>query len=542
MFGAGASRGLGVPTWRELIRRVAEDDSVRGVGLIGTQESDPLPTAANVLFHHFRQNIYDAVFREVGSPDLTERMITKRWREIVHRALYVDVPNEDEELTLKDSVYGPFLDIIGSSPLTVNYNFDDAIERLFRLRRKQELTARHKAGGSELTEKGYESVVDPRLVFRRSDGNILHINGFLPQNVLENVEGPLILNDISFADQLIDSIAGAYSTLLHFLTKHSFLLVGLSLEDETLRHLLRQNSTLNPGHFHYRIHHVAVSGEPEGADALANSHFDTFNLITLYLTTSEIAALGKLISAREEDLNRLARGANIQTFYTFYLAGVPGAGKTTNFRHFASLVAFDEWYEERLPLMSIPFRDLSAAERDEVDDWVASQIKLKNEALRRQQSHPGIGINIIDRCPPDAICFTEPPQWAAKAASIKEAIANKDEHATIVPGCVILLTGDPRELLYRAKARDRQTTATEDEMRWQQEALKLIYAGSRGGVEGTVRLSTVGLSVREVVHSVARVIHDQREYKVTPLQRRVDGFASGLIAPPSWTPKSRRGR
>lgn len=530
MYGAGASMDLGFPPWSTLIERIAGSDEVLGQGIIGTSNSDPLPMAAQVLFHHFRAQVFDKLVAETGSRELAERMAIKQWRDIVHAALYRDVPDEDEEFATRDTAYGEFLDVILSSPLTVNYNFDDAIERL--IGRRTRLRAR---AGDRGDGRGYESVVDPRLVLRRAEGNILHINGFLPQNQLEAVEGPLVLNEISFEDQLIDSIAGAYSTLLHFLTKHTFLLIGLSLADETLRHLLRQNSILNPGHFHYRVHHVSRPEDVTGGDALARSHFETFNLVTLYLTSDEIGALGKLISAKSTELTALARRSGVRTSFTYYLAGVPGAGKTTSFKHFSSLVALDEWFEERLEPMSKPFPELDEQERREIDDWVLTQIRLKNQALSDQGKSPGIGLYIVDRCPPDAIGFTDPELWADKAASVRDAIGNGEERAPIVPGTVLLLLGDPEELLYRAKARNRQTSATNAQMTWQQDALRRIYSGVDDRVSGTVEIATRGMSVRAVVQHIARIVHLD-SYVEADLQARVVGFAEGTLSPPCSDP------
>ncbi len=534
MFGAGAGLDLGFPSWTKLIERIADHPEVLGAGLVGARDGDPLPTAAQVLFHHFRARVYEGVFDEVGNQDLADRLIHRQWRSIVHEALYKDVPESADELAARDVVYTHLLDVITSSPLTVTYNFDDSIERL-PLRRAKDMG--HTSSG-RLDEEGlggrdFESLVDPRLVFRRAEGNILHINGYLPSNVLETVEGPMVLNEISFADQLIDSISGAYSTLLHFLTKHTFLLVGLSLNDETLRHLLRQNSILNPGHYHYRVHHVSTPGAPKDGEALTASYFETFNLITLFLTTEEISALGKLVTAPAAELRRVAGEIGAETFFTFYLAGVPGAGKTTTFRHFSSLVAYDEWFEPRIAPLAKPFWTLSDDEKDQVDTWVARQIKLKNIALDTQSHVPGIGINIIDRCPPDAIAFTEPPLWNEKAASIRASIANGKKGLSIVAGTVIFLAGEPRELMYRAKARNRQDKVDEAGMLWQQRALELIYAGDdpQDRVPGVAIVDTRSLSVRAVTQFVGRIIFLD-DYVASDLQARVDGFASSSLSLP----------
>ena len=506
-----------MPRWPSLMERLA--DAVQGKGLVGTGKDDPLPTAAQVLFQHYRATEIAGIKEEAGTAHLAEKIVQARWKRIVHGCLYQDVPRDVDELHEKDSVYKHYLPIIETSPITVNYNFDDTIERLLQRRRVRD------ESGTKPRE--YDSVVDSRLVFRRSTGNILHVNGYLPMNLLEGIEGPLVLNEVSFEDQLIDSIGGSFATLLHYLTKHTFLFIGLSLEDETLRHLLRQNAILNPGHYHYRIYWVPDSDSVAPSTlALTESHFEAYNLVTLFMDSEDIAALGSVLTMQDKDLKHHANHEGIQLFYTYYLAGVPGAGKTTTFRHLASLTAHDEWVEERLELMSKPWNQLTPVEEQEVDEWVERQVQLKNHNLRYQAASPGIGINIIDRCPPDALAFGEASTWQDKAQRLIRSIANGRERATVEPGQVLLLEGEPKELLYRAKARDRQTTATVEFTRRLQEATVLVYAGEERDVPGVSVITTEGLTVREVVKEVSRTIFLE-DYRPCDLQGRLEWFASG---------------
>jgi hypothetical protein len=539
IFGAGASAGLGFPKWDELVSRIHDHPQVNGHAdacrqpvLVGADSLESLPTATQVLFEHFRQQRHEAASTVSKDHRHVDQLVRAEWRSIVHEALYRDAPWTEDGLLERDKLYQHFLAVIRKSPLTVTYNFDDSIERLLLHCR----TSAEKEKG-----RGFDVVVDGRLPFRARIGNVFHPNGYLPLNRLEGVGDYLALADSDFADQLTSNMTGAYSTLLHNLTKYTFLLVGVSLQDETLRHILHQNALMNPGHYHYRVHYVHDADDLCDSDftALADAHFDTYNLVTLPLTGDEIAGLGDLLSMEARDLREAAGRRGIGVFYSYYLTGVPGAGKTSCFRHLSSLVAHDEWHDERLGLLSKAWPDLPPDERETVDEWIARQVCLKNLNLANDALDPGIGINIVDRCPLDAITFTDPDEWAQKAAALFVAIADEFSRRSIVPGQVIVITGDPKELRVRALSRDRQSGISEAEMAWQQDATLRVYGTHRPG--GAIEVNCRGLSIQEAVRAVARIVFVD-DYAMCDLQQRLLKYKSGRLRPPKEGPlrKARR--
>jgi len=119
---------------------------------------------------------------------------------------------------------------------------------------------------------------------------IYHPNGFVPRNDAEPESDGLVFCEDEFSDQLIKSIAGRYASLLHFFSKYTCLLIGLSLNDATLKYLLRHNAQLNRGDFHYYIVY-----EKDGAttpDAVRTTIFqancELHNLISVLMTGQEI--------------------------------------------------------------------------------------------------------------------------------------------------------------------------------------------------------------------------------------------------------------
>jgi hypothetical protein len=517
-FGAGASRPLGFPNWSELIDRVKNHPAIDGVGLAGTEKGDPLPTAAQVLLERFDRRGRAAIKQEIGDHGMIHDLVEARWRRIVQECLYKTAPADDVKLQQHDGVYKYFINVVKDSPITVNYNFDDTLERLL-LHLRSDIERRER--------RGFEVVVDPTLPFRLKKGNILHINGFLPTNPLESVGERIVFAEGAFADQLVQTARGANATLLHFLTKCTFLLIGLSLQDENLRHLLRLNAIMNPGHFHYRVHFVEDRSAFDRSKAaeLAEAHFRNFNLITLFLDASEQAGLGSLLS--RHDLLDEAKRLGAELYYTIYLAGVPGAGKTTCFTHLSSLVAHDEWLEERIPEMSAPPGTLSPDEIARIDDWVLRQVGLKNRTLVKQRDNPGIGINIVDRCPLDALSFTlDPKKWRDKAAALRTAIADGMAQRPVHPGSVLLLVGDPRDLRVRAFKRNRQTDASVRWFQWLQDATCLVYKG-----KGVTRIDVSGMSIPDMVHRVAEAVF-RDDYAAYNLDRRLRSFELGKAPVP----------
>lgn len=521
MFGAGASLSVGIPVWTELVNRISSHSKVVGKDLVGTDAASPLPTAAQVLFEKYVLDNKGAIGHRhnTTSHRLFPQMMEAEWRSVIQECMYQSVPEDPSDLKDIDEVYKHFLPIIRQSRITVTYNFDDTVERLL-------LHDRGPSGG--VSPRGFQVMTDARLPFRLRKGNIFHVNGFLPRNPLEGVGEGLVFSEGEFADQLLDTVRGANATLTHYLTKNTFLLVGLSLNDENLRHLLRLNAVLNPGHYHYRIHHVddMATFDEKKARHLANAHFTNFNLITLFLDSIGIAAFGQILGRDLKDIYQQAERQDVVVSYVYYLAGVPGVGKTTSFKHLSSLVAHDEWLDERPVEMSKPFNKLTLAERQLVDTWVAEQVKNKNRIIQEEKNQ-GVGISIVDRCPLDAITFTrEPSKWADKAKSLRSEICDGAARRPVQSGHVIVLAGDPKDVRMRALVRNRQSGASVEYFQWLQDATKFVYTGRTNSVKGASIVDVSGLTIAEVLKSVANVIF-RDEYVECRLDSRLAAYENG---------------
>jgi hypothetical protein len=78
---------------------------------------------------------------------LCEQEIRTEWMKIIHGALYDRVFPNTREKRIRQHRYIPaFLDIIKKAPMTVNYNFDDTLEKLLMFSRNEE---------EKVTTRGY---------------------------------------------------------------------------------------------------------------------------------------------------------------------------------------------------------------------------------------------------------------------------------------------------------------------------------------------------------------------------------------------------
>jgi len=438
--------------------------------------------------------------------------IRRDWQKLVRDCLYEDVDLKSKVASIHPYIKSYLRLITRPAQLTVNYNFDDTIERLI----DQEL-------GSKGDQRHYETVWDACTQLPTDRAVIYHPNGFLPSNLLENPSEHLVFGEDSFADQLIESMAGHYSSLLHHLFKNTCVFIGISLDDGTLKHLLRQSARFNPGHYHY---FVAYVDDPRKVDverqkAIRAANFDIYNLVTLFLTSKEIAGLGELIGASGADYENAAEEVGANSKFHYYLCGAVGAGKTTTLNYLRSLSTHDEWLEPRPPILGKPHTKLTKKQRDQADEWISGQFARKNLKLRNSND----GIHIVDRSPLDPVAFTPPSQWGERAKALVRAISPGRSSRRVQKGHVIFLDNEPRDLVIRNSNRFRE--GDEPYLKGQQETLKYLYG------QGAVSVLDVrGLSTHQVVKRVAQLIHLEG-YAPSDLDALLNAVAKGAIKAPT---------
>src|SRR4051794_17456270 len=223
IFGAGASKALGFPNWDGLVSRVAKQEAVQAEEVLSRASTIEPPRSlaalTHMMFDHYRARKLDGAGLDTSVPLIQEQRIKSDWLRIIHCELYRDVPKtaEDRQKSIEAHPYlKSFLDLIKDSPLTVNYNFDDTIEKLLMFSRTEE---------EQSTTRGYETIDKPNAQFQKPTGVVYHPNGFLPSRFDDGASADLVFDSDGFQDQLISAANGRYVHLSNYLSRNTCLLI-----------------------------------------------------------------------------------------------------------------------------------------------------------------------------------------------------------------------------------------------------------------------------------------------------------------------------
>ncbi|MGV8041440.1 MAG: SIR2 family protein [Thermoanaerobaculaceae bacterium] len=509
VFGAGASSDFGFPCWEELIQRIAKHPDVDAPNLLDPRAVNS--SRSQLLFNSYRSKVLGRPENKGQSASRKEMIVKAGWQKIVHEVLYRDVPENIDDLQNRDQYLHELLPTIKRSRITINYNFDDTLERFLAAARSED---------ERTTRRGFTTEWRPFIQPTPQGTVVYHPNGFLPRRLDMQPSDDLVFLEDAFADQLIDSMAGQYASLTSHLSQNTCLLVGLSLSDATLKHLLRQNARLNPGHVHYYLAHVEEGRERNEwqESAVVEANFEVYNLITLFLDALETAAIGRLLSMEEEAFVELCAEVGVASSYRYFLVGPVSVGKSTTLSHFRCLRTYDEWLEERpLGMERDPAKLDNTAVLNAIDSWVAHQWGLKNKVLLRAR----LGITLVDRGPLDAFAFGPRDGWRDKAELTLAEIRGKMAGRRLCSGHVILMTGEFETIANRAIARHRDTSATR--LREEATILGEVY---RIGQPGTSSVDIQDLGKCQVAKQVARIVY-RTPYTEAPLDEWLVALAQG---------------
>lgn len=490
VFGAGTSLQLGFPNWKDLLNNIASSCTSLNSSNVPSQ-----PSLAQCLFQAFLNRYMDNKNIELHPTKEQNAEIKSRWTKLVIEKLYENVPEHIDQLQKKSNYLIKFLPIIKNTTLTVNYNFDDSIQRLLNAYRTDD---EKKRGSSYRTDWR----ADPQIYSQHAV--IYHPNGYLPKpsHKCGKPSDSIILLDDAFGDQLIQSMAGKYTYLVNHYAQNTCLLVGLSLDDTTLQNILRRNAVTHPGHVHYYVRYMkkGESLSEKEETTITHANFETYNLVTLFLGDDEINLIAELIHMDEKDFADLCDEVGARQKYVYYLTGCVAAGKSTSVSYFRSLSIHDEWIEEMPDDMDKDPSLAKASNIEKIDKFVAEQWKKKNAVLLKSN-----GIIIVDRCQLDAFGFTKRDKWKDKAQFLYNIIFPDCSTYKFQRGMIIMLINTPEELEARAVANLRGTN--KDLLRQQQELLLECYK-KRNGI---IHIDCSGMTKADVAKLISRIIH-MKEY------------------------------
>ncbi len=491
VFGAGISKDLGFPDWSGLIEGIASHPDINGKDIYDSAKKWSNTTSiTQLLFQHFKQRKLKELEATYSSVAYREKRVLSEWREAVHEVLFAKAAVDRKNKVDSHPYLKEFIQLINKTEFSVNYNFDDTLE--FMLSQPEWNTPSGKG-------KSYQAVWNPYMQFRDGTAVIYHPNGYLPGDKNLQQSETLVFSEESFSDQLIESMSGKLSSLLHLFTKKTCLFVGLSLDDNTLKHLLRQASSICPGNFHYFIRYTRDKDSltDDEKQAIFNANFEVYNLITLFLNSEEVSQLAQLVTLNPDEFKTKAEITGVDIKFNYYLVGTVGSGKSTVLSHFGNLKLFEEWMEERPSELAKPFNKLDKKELKKVDGWVDSQFYKKNLALLGETE----GLHLIDRTPLDPITFSqETSEMTERAKSMALAISPGMSNYRIDIGQVLFLKSEISELQNRLLSK-RKTSWDEKTLEELQDRTVKLYNASQ-----LTEIENIARPIETVVKAIARTI------------------------------------
>lgn len=513
IFGSGIGKPLKFPDWEDLVGAIARHPEINAnLEHYRARGGGSQPNVSQRLFQRFKHRRLNPKGASIDIHDKFHSDIQSNWNRIIREALYGKKPAKTETLLDRDVYLKEFLPVIKNTKLTVNYNFDDTLERFMAHNRTPE---------ERKITRGSRTIWSPDVQLWAQNAVIYHPNGFLPSTKSERQSDDVIFLEDSFGDQLINSTAGHYSVLPYHLAQNTCLLIGLSLEDATLKHLLRKSAQHHPGHVHYYVkwtkpgERLSTVQQQEIRDA----NFEVYNLVTLFLNDEEIAALGSLLSADESEIRSLGDQWGLPSSYYYFLTGSVCAGKSTTVAHFRSLSTHDEWLDPKVEGMERDPRKVSATSKiKEIDEFVVQQWNQKNAVLAAAKA----GIHIIDRSPLDAFAFTPENEWKTKAKYTRRKVT--PDNLTLVKGMVLLLTGNPSVMAIRATR--LQKDVTPELLDYRQALLRRVF--EPGKLDGVIEVNTCEKNPAWVAKEVGRIIHLE-DYRPLNLSARLAEIISGSL-------------
>jgi len=515
VLGAGIGVKIGFPNWHDLLVRIAEHPKVNGSHLLKGKSGKT--ATAQILFQLFKENQLlntksQEIYARYGNLE-----IHREWKKTILDVLYVGTSDNPEDWLKAEPYLKELVDVIReSNVMTVTYNFDDTIERLIR-DTSPDIGRRKCTTVWDFTVQGEISNQLERPV-------IYHPNGFLARDK-KTISPQMVLLDDSFEDQLVDSFTGHYNALNFHYSSKTCLLLGISLEDRTLKHMLRMNARKHCGHVHYLVQHLADDFEYtednlKYLEMEKNANFETYNLYTLHLTSQEIGdLLGLMRMPPSQFISQVA--PKVAKKRRFFVMGCVSVGKSTTVSQFKSLGIISEWTKDMPEEMTKAPSMLSEEREQIIDEWVAEEVALKNVILDNQDS---ISLTVIDRTPIDAFAFIQDKGdetnnlWQRKAELFKEKLG----HQTLVGGKIIFLKADAEEIYNRTLQKVRQYS--EDDLDNQQEAfLSLIKIFAEKNSASVEFVDVTNKTAEQVAKEVAKIIY-YNEYEEVGFQSILDAI------------------
>ena len=315
----------------------------------------------------------------------------------------------------------------------------------------------------------------PRTIEKQNATTIFHINGYLPRIARKKRSEKLIFTENSFADALISANTPEFYRTLSHLSNHTNLIIGHSLEDASLKNLLRSLRNRNPSQLNYMFHWM--TGPDQLSDNVREDLFDVnlevYNLITIFVTSENIAQIFDLLN--QENItnfkHELGEIGVTKTKFPNYVVSPVAGGKTSAIEHLRHFETYEEWLEPGPPELYKSHTSLDDEERSTINSWVIGQLSKKNTVLK----HAKLGFFFMDRGPLDALVFSKNKEERKKKAQELHGKFKGDN--CLEEAQVFFVSASGEELVSRNLRRGRlpEDGGDKDYLEKQSEDLKSLY-------------------------------------------------------------------
>lgn len=461
--GAGISIDAGVPSWTGLLDRLAEKPKELATDFAAHKSRGLHPEyLGQILFHRHRDALAHGV-----AVDIREATVNQGWATAIHEAIYRDVSEDISSVLVKHPFLKPLRDLAREVSLVINFNFDDLLA---------DALGDGLLPGAGVNSRPFTVAWRPPLVDRPNTTTVYHVNGILPHAALRKRSPELIFTEDSFANAIARSPGvGAEYILLRFV-QNTMLVVGHSLNDNSLKGHLRKNRDKSPANHHYMVYWVPAGDALEDKQRQDNfdANLELYNVITIFLTSSEMAEFFSLLTLDERAFGDFMDGFSKEpSQFHYYIVGPVASGKSSLLEQLRSFDTFEEWTRPPPNEMYYAHDKIDPDKRQKVvDAFVYSELKEKN----RRMTEAGVGFHFMDRAPLDLYAFSKSDdENKSKTAQLK-ALVTRDRE--LKAGEIVFITARPETLVRRNLGRGRLPADAGDEAYLEKQDLNLqsVYA------------------------------------------------------------------
>ncbi|RXT35184.1 SIR2 family protein [Bradyrhizobium betae] len=403
VLGAGVSFDAKIPLWGVLVSRLAQAAGISDL-LSAQHQKERFPETflAEILYRHHHADYSKSAD---NPPDrYHEDRVNSAWKQKIRQCLYQDVADKTfEEITKEHTYLKGLASLVCKSGFAVTLNFDDIVDQAVTAHVEGILTA-----APDTAIANPEIIYYPKVETRKHAPVIYHINGSLPRDQPRRSSAKVVLTEDAFADVMLSPNSYNAEYVVNQFAVRTFVLLGLSLNDNSLKNILRSSAKRNPANHHFLVLHEK-DNEPRSAGVrsdIFDVNLHVYNLITIFLTTAQHKELIDLLnssSAAQFDELLLAMGAQSTIHRKYYIVGSVASGKSSTVDALRCFTTFEE-FSGRVPKeMYQDDTSLTPDEQKIVDDYLFPRLIEKNRNMMR----PSSGVRIMDRAFLDLFAFSK---------------------------------------------------------------------------------------------------------------------------------------